>query len=41
MWGVYVCVWGGGGGDGTWQNFGSICIVIPKMNQIGDKVKNE
>ena len=26
-----------GDGDGTAQNFGSICIMIPKMNQIGDK----
>ena len=30
------------GGDGTAQNFGPIYIIIPKMNQIGDKVrKNE
>ena len=36
-------VGGGGGGwvceDGTAQTFGPICIIIPKMNQIGDKVR--
>ena len=30
-----------GGGDGTAQNFGPICITIPKMNQIGDKVRKQ
>ena len=33
MWG------GGGGGDGTAKNFGRICIIIQKMNLIGDKVR--
>ena len=28
-----------GGEDGTGQNSGPICIIIPKMNQIGDKVR--
>ena len=28
-----------GGGDGTAQNFGPICIILPRMNQIGGKVK--
>ena len=23
------------------QNFGPICIIIPKMNQIGDKVRKQ
>ena len=26
------------GGDGTTQKFEPICIIIPKMNQIGDKI---
>ena len=28
------------GRDGTAQNFGPVCIIKPKMNQIGDKVRN-
>ena len=28
-----------GGGDGTAQNYGPICIIILKMNQIGGKVR--
>ena len=34
--------WGGVGGvmgDGTEQNFGPTCIIIPKINQTGDKVR--
>ena len=30
---------GEGGEDGTVQNFGPIVITIPKMNQIGGKVR--
>ena len=29
-----------GDGDGSAHNIGPICMIIPKMNQIGDKIGN-
>ena len=28
-----------GGGDGITKKFGPICIIIPKVNEISDKVR--